>query len=380
MITALSVNMGQTYYCKYEPEGEIVHAVIAATGSVGDLVSVSLIRRTLGADLELASQVRAVTGSPLHVLVEFDLTALKDADGFSTARCSTRVGDYRIVATAGNVTARAAFTVVPVSLAKMRAGSLFGIPLTSSTMFEPGTTTPLAMSDDEIMDDVLTAMAELSAALHIELEPTLVVTDRLATTLAYDKIGPSLALYPPTDGRWTTVQIPFHPRLKVNVLSSYYNQDPIMIYGPEWRVDSQGGIVTLMPSGGAAWQPGPSFGFGLGMYGGGRSYIPNFWEYSILVGLREIPTELLHLIEKRAALDILSKVSAVYYPGGITPGTTSHSISRDGVTETNSHNAQGIFGSRIAQLRQELEIGDDGTDNEIAKLRVRYGGVRLVVI
>lgn len=137
-ISALSLSLNRTHYSRYESARSQLKATVKATGSTGDQFTVTVKRKTKGADLTVASQTGTL-GSPSStpVMLTFDLTALKDADGLSPVRASESLNDYTATVTANNVAASATFTVVPVTVDEMKSRYLMGIPLTATEQFMP---------------------------------------------------------------------------------------------------------------------------------------------------------------------------------------------------------------------------------------------------
>lgn len=371
MITELNVEVGQPFYSRYEIEGEEANAIISGEGNSGDTATVKLIRRTLGGERTLATQVVTLTGTPLRAEVIFDLTAIKDDDGFSTVKASKRIGDYRITAEAGNVKNKAAFTVTPISPKKMREDFLWGIPLTSANVLAPGGAEPLKMSDESIVENVLNHTDELATTLGVYLEPTLIVTNKTREGFVYDIEGEGMSYYPSSAARWLTVTLPYPKMQKVHLLSAWLNQDKALTLGKDWRIEhTLSGSITLAPSSGAIvdWQ---TLGLGMTMFARAQNHIPGFWHYAITAGLLEIPPELIHYIGKMSALETLGVVGNARYPDGVT----SVSISRDGVSENRSFNPKGPYAALIDQYSKDLGIGQDGKNTVLPRLKQKYRGL-----
>ena len=238
MINTLKVDLGQTYFSQYDYLSDRVNVTIEAEGTPDSTaVNVVLARKTMGAEAVLQTIIGTLAGSPFKASVTFDLTTLQDEYGFSSARCSTRMGDYSVTATCDGKQAQSRFTVLPVTPRQLRSAFLFGVPLTAAEVTIPGGTTQAVMSDETIAERILDAYAELLGALRLDLEPTLVVTDLLKTGVAYDRVGIPATYYPPTRGRlWLTLDLPHRLVLKVKTLKGYFNQSQIVTVEQDWRV------------------------------------------------------------------------------------------------------------------------------------------------
>lgn len=137
-ISALSLSLNRSHYSRYETARSQVKVTLKATGSTGDQFTVTVKRKTKGTDLTLASQTGTLGATPsTPVVLTFDLTALKDADGLSTVRVSESLDDYTATATAGNVTTSQTFTVVPVTADEIKSRYLMGLPLTATEQLMP---------------------------------------------------------------------------------------------------------------------------------------------------------------------------------------------------------------------------------------------------
>lgn len=115
---------------------------------------------------------------------------------------------------------------------------------------------------------------------------------------------------------------------------------------------------------------------GPGTYGN----IPDYWNLSYVTGFDKIPADILAVIGKLSAIQILAVASDGMMPGG--PGVASNSISLDGLSQSISSVASGqngIFGARIKQYGSDL-FGDRDQLGELKRLRGVYQGVVLGVL
>lgn len=457
-ITALSIKLNRSHFSKYEPSRSVVTATVTATGTAGDQATITLRRTTLGAAVDLDSQVVTFTGSPIApVTVSFDLKTYTDADGYATVRSSRREDDYHVIGDVdGSPLADVTFTVTPITAEAMKSDFLKGLPLTAAESLMvrlqpqaitgvtvkkvspqsatgagvlaftapstlawanggavnliPGVTSyllpdaqsgyllvdvdaallpgssisetlylePEEITDEEIVSHVLAEMAALEASMQVHLEPTVVATERIRTPdLVYDVAGDSISYYPPPDRvRIVNIPLPYRVIQKVYELSAWFNRDKETTFGDDWQIQTTlGGGISLLPSSGSTLVILYNLQQ-LGVQALYRShhYLPGFWQYHILSGLREIPIELRHFIGKRAAIDILGLAGNMRYPGG----TTNESISRDGVSESRGLNPKGVYAALIDQYRTDTGM-QDGKETLVPKLRQRYGGISVAV-
>ena len=99
--------------------------------------------------------------------------------------------------------------------------------------------------------------------------------------------------------------------------------------------------------------------------------LPNFWNFSALVGHRKTPKVLIELVAKKAAIDVLT-IAGQAFRGGFS----SQSVSRDGVSESVSYTASatfGIYSATIEDYRKWIEAN-------IKELRGAFRGVNMVVL
>ncbi len=99
------------------------------------------------------------------------------------------------------------------------------------------------------------------------------------------------------------------------------------------------------------------------------SYIPEYWKVKYCTGFDKIPQDLLDIIGKLAAIQVLAMLGDIL----LGVGLSSLSISIDGVsqnTSTTRSGTNGLFGARIKQYKDELE-------KEIEIAKYHYRGISL---
>lgn len=100
-----------------------------------------------------------------------------------------------------------------------------------------------------------------------------------------------------------------------------------------------------------------------------NSRIPNYWTMTYSTGFPKVPADVLNVLGKLAALNILTMTGdALLYQ----PGMNTNSISLDGLSQSISVNAQGIFANRIRQYQSDLFGDGKGNMGMLKQLYDRY--------
>lgn len=135
-ITALTIALNRTFFSRYEPDRSMIQATVTQAGGVtGETIQASLVRRTMGADLTVATATRVLAATPETTMVfSFSLPAIKDTNGLSTIRASHTVRDYtvRVTNVPETVAAEQSLTVTPITAESMKSSYLKGLPLVST--------------------------------------------------------------------------------------------------------------------------------------------------------------------------------------------------------------------------------------------------------
>ncbi|MDX1960032.1 MAG: hypothetical protein SFU98_15805 [Leptospiraceae bacterium] len=134
--------------------------------------------------------------------------------------------------------------------------------------------------------------------------------------------------------------------------------------------------VYLVPSGNQAGRPsdqGVIFN-GITPYAGflGHSYIPNYWMTTYLTGFYVVPQDIIDVIGKMAAIELLAILGDIIYQ----PGATNSSVSLDGVSQSvglTRSSSGGLFDGRIKLYTQELK-------DSMEILKNKYKGVTFNVL
>lgn len=240
------------------------------------------------------------------------------------------------------------------------------------------------MSDEAIWKDVMDLTDDIETAIQVFLEPTKVVTSHLLDPKVpntkrpteWDEVGDGVAWYKPSDGmRWITIKLPYHSLIHIKELTGFFNLQRTVEINREWLTwTEKTGVVELVPSNLAVinW-----IFFGIGFYTFFSTYgeVPQFWQFQITCGFREVPDAILNFIARRAAIAVLNKAGLARYPAGVT----GYSIGRDGVSESRSL-TPGVYEAAIKRYERETEILPDGRDMGLIKLRDKYRGLAFVTL
>lgn len=163
------------------------------------------------------------------------------------------------------------------------------------------------------------------------------------------------------------------------------NTNNVLIYPNEWvtvrrkliKDDSFSHNIYLVPTGQGSMV---SFNFQLtinNLYAFfGSRVIPEYWFLQYLTGFEIIPYDVINLIGKQAALDLLPIIEMTVAGGGngFTFGSASNSLGLDGMSQSISKaNGGNIFRHRIMQYQQEIK-------DQLVQLKMAYTGIVFDVV
>ncbi|MHB1418285.1 MAG: hypothetical protein ACYCX4_01670 [Bacillota bacterium] len=232
------------------------------------------------------------------------------------------------------------------------------------------------MSDEAIIEWVRRATGWVESRINLNVEPSLVDTDPDPDNNRWaDKQVDTVTYYrPPTFLNWLNIKLPHHSLLKVHELSGYFNTSKVTTITPDWIVFSEKvGLIELVPRQGAVvnWQFYQStFLQFLYTYG----HIPDFWHYRITAGLRDLNNEreiIREAIAKKAAIEIMLAAGSAY-----RAGYSSESISRDGVSESQSYTSSAIYGIYSSQY----ENFDKWLKENMKRIKQKFLGISMVTL
>ena len=233
------------------------------------------------------------------------------------------------------------------------------------------------ISDQWILQQIIQTTADIERGLMTYLEPTHVVARNFLQFTAnpptiYDVIGEGIPFYKYNEEmRWLNIETPYVNILKIINIAGFFNQQLTVTIPLEWiTYDTRNGIVQLVPTNFAVldWL---FLGAAFYAFFIQNNYVPNFWSFDLLCGLREGPQEDVRAyIAMCAAIIILAQVGMARYPAGVT----SYSVGRDGVSESASL-IPGVYRALIEQYEGAIgRMPGQMYDRMLIKLRSKYAG------
>ena len=268
-----------------------------------------------------------------------------------------------------------------------KVASLLSLPTTH-------TTDELLIETKKITEEDLGAILEQSVAWiekdflpGVYLEPTNLVTDRDPTSIQFaagvnaptpiftdtdfdELVSPLTYFVKKATKSWVSIWTPYKQLLRVDSLYGAIANTRVIDIDLQWiELSMQQGFIQLVP-----FNQEIAFDFiGLMWVNSirGAAELPNFWHFNLIAGLRDTPPDLIELIQKRAAINVLSMVSAAF-----KPGVGSMSLSRDGVSQSVSYTSQqqyGIYTAAITAYNEWIK------DNQKA-LKGKYVGLNWVEV
>jgi hypothetical protein len=180
---------------------------------------------------------------------------------------------------------------------------------------------------------------------------------------------------PPDYMRWLSFTLPHRSLLKVLRLEGWFNRTKTVFLPQSWITwTEKNALVELVPSNFAAvdWA---FYGAGFYAFFASHTSVPQFWQYYVVAGLRELDGDLMQFIAKRAAMHILTIAGQARYPAGIA----GYSVSRDGVSESRSLQP-GIYTQTIQRYAADTQAETPQGDLGIIRRRDRYRGILMVTL
>lgn len=248
-------------------------------------------------------------------------------------------------------------------------------------------------SDVDIIKQIIQATKEAERGMMTKIEPTHVVarnilqynvgdpqhgnvlTDPNGTQgfipASYDEIADGVSFYKQSNNQWINIELPYTNVLEVYQLMGFFNKGLSVILPQSWiSYTVRPGMIQLVPTNYAIlnWilSQAAFYFFFLA-----SDYIPQFWAFDILCGLREgIPAELQEYISMYAAILILGQLGVARYPAGIT----GYSLSRDGVSESRTL-IPGIYMTLLQNYMNAIGRTGNGPDGMLVRLRQTYNGL-----
>jgi len=241
------------------------------------------------------------------------------------------------------------------------------------------------LSNETIRSYIKAAADQIeNSELQVLLEPTRCVTDIDPTQITFsphnlspilldadwDKVTSPVTYYLQDRNDWIQIKFPFRRVLSVDQLFGMTGNTRIVDINLEWlELSETSGYGQLVPlNQEIAWDfLGLVFVTGVA----GARCLPNFWHYSALVGLRDVPGEVLQWLGREAAIPILTVAGQAF-----RSGVSSMSLGRDGISESVSYTSSAIYGIYSASIEDHRRwIRENGQ-----KIRDKYRGIPLAVI
>lgn len=266
---------------------------------------------------------------------------------------------------------------------KVRVSSIAALPTQSHAEDLLVDRKPLDDSRIQAIIDQSISWVE-DVALSVFLEPTRVTTEPDPDAIAFpvgtdiptivgadwDCVVDALTYTVPSAGHWINFKSPYQPLICFEELYGKVSNTRIVDIALEWiEVHERTGWVELVP-----FNQETAFNY-IGLVWveslRGPVPLPNFWNFTALVGFRKTPEILLELVAKKAAMDVLT-IAGQAFRGGFS----SQSVSRDGVAESVSYTASATFGIYSATIEDYRKW----IDKNLIQLRGAFRGPNMVVM
>jgi len=238
------------------------------------------------------------------------------------------------------------------------------------------------ITDEAIIREIISMTAQIQEFMNILFEPTYITTQNMLELeplipTVVEKIGMAINFYKPDNWlKWLEFKCPYMPLLKFFQLSGYFNKTKAIDIDEEHLIsfDERSAEVQFVPSNLAVVN---SFFIGPGVYimFFNQIYVPQFWNYYVVCGYRNLPAAIADYIAKRVAIDLLNIAGQARYPAGMAGQSTS----RDGISESTSILA-GVYKTYIDQYEQDLGRTPDGQDQMMKSLRNRFRGLAFTTL
>lgn len=252
-------------------------------------------------------------------------------------------------------------TGLVISPTELRGKYLFGIPMCSND----GT----KMSTEAIMNHIRTAQTAVENLFSIKLDKTVIEETRDYVRQEFMSWGFIRTMYPIAyidnlEGWINDVCQITYPREWLSIKRQEY----VAIYRNIYLIPNTGS------KDGAHMTQNSLIYNGLSPHLGwfGQTYIPNYWRARYVTGWDTIPADLLDLVAKYAALNVLAVIGDVLYGIGIT----SINITLDGVSQSTPLSRSGQGGLFAGRMKQYV----DDIDRMMPSMRSKYRGISFEVV
>lgn len=232
-----------------------------------------------------------------------------------------------------------------------------------------------AMDDTFLQSEIEKATQEIEFMMKVFLEPTRIATEPYYSNPEegehFDAKAEPLAYYSKdfnTRGVSWLLNLPHNQVINSKKIEGFIgNTRALEISSGAITVNRKSGQLNILPYYG---QYVAFYTFFLTFnFWGVRDFIPDFWRYKATVGLEvHSAGEVMKLIAYTAAISILTTAEQAY-----RAGTTSESISKDGVSRSTSYNAKGIYDSTIQNYKDWVKVNQPNISRQ-------YRGIPMVVL
>ncbi|MBE3573087.1 MAG: hypothetical protein IMW95_09065 [Moorella humiferrea] len=236
------------------------------------------------------------------------------------------------------------------------------------------------MTDDVLRDWLWKAKPWLETQINIFLEPTIIVTD-IQDEEYYDERRETVAYYRPRNRlQWVSIQLPYRPLLFLERLEGWFQDSRVVNIPSEWHTwTEKTGQISLVPRRGAAinWQ---FYGAAVFQLFYTYDYVPDFWHFKGIFGLRDLYGEreiIREAIARKATMSILDVAGSAY-----RAGYSSESIGRDNISEAVTYTSSATFGIYSAHIaeHQKWFYGERVGEGNLRRLKQKFGGIPVVVL
>ncbi len=231
------------------------------------------------------------------------------------------------------------------------------------------------LQNDFLVAEIEKATQEIENQLKIMLEPTRTATEPYYSNPDqgeyFDKPAIARCFYEKDfnmRGMGWHIDLPYNQIGKVTDLCGYIgNTKALELKSGALSVNRKSGVVDVLPYN-SQYAMYWTFFIGINFWGV-REFIADFWRYKAVIGLNEPkPAEIIKMVGYAAAVSILTTAEQAW-----RAGLTSESISKDGVSRSQSYNAKGVYDAAITEYKDWLKTN-------IPRLRNLYRSIPMVVL
>jgi hypothetical protein len=240
---------------------------------------------------------------------------------------------------------------------------LFGIPTC--------TTDGRSLNMSAVRNAILAAQTRIETLFSIKLKKQVVYESRDFVREDFDN--------------WGAVKV-MYPIMQVEFLKGYINNVAQITYPKPWLNIKRDTTIAnyrnlfLMPNADYTNGSGVTFSSNAVVFSGvaphlgwyGKKVIPNYWRIQYITGWDNPPADLVDLIAKIAAINVLSIIGDILYGVGLG----SISISLDGVSQNTPLTRSGKYGLFTGRM----QLYTDEINQTMPDLKANYAGIAFMVL